>query len=832
MRMNVVRGLKFDPQNWRAGMLTLLLRIAAFMGMVVYGPSAYLALKAGMTPLVAIDTVALATVILLWAIKTIPFRWRASIFCAVCYLLGVGLLVAVGPISQIYLFAFSILTTLLLGSRAGIFASLFSAASLFAIGVMGFASPEMVNPTHQSDFAGWLVMTLNFTLVSTMLTVGIGTVLGAIENALKQEITTRDALDGERQTLRTLIDALPDVVFTKDTNTRFVIANPATLALVGVKDEAQLLGKTTTELVIPHPSRTYQADDAYVLTGQRLVNREEHTVDAQGNPAWFLTTKLPLYDRNGAVAGILGIMQDITERRRIAAERDRLLAQLQTQIERMPLAYLLTDSDFKYTRWNPAAERMFGYTEAEILGRHPFDVIVTPQSQQVVGDVLARIAQGEMDAHGEFVNVTRNGATIRCEWHNTPIFDESGTFTGLLSLAQDITNRTKLEEQLRQAQKMEAVGQLAGGVAHDFNNLLTVIIGYTDALRADAAPGTETRESAEAIGDAAARAATLTRQLLAFSRQTMLQPKVLDLNPVVLAIGTMLQRLIGEDITFTTVLDPAARQVRVDPGQLDQVLMNLAVNARDAMPQGGRLTVETRNVELSEDYAMKHTGCKPGPHVMLAMSDTGSGMSPEVLERIFDPFYTTKGVNHGTGLGLAMVFGIVQQSGGSIHVYSEPGLGSTFKIYFPVVIDEPRTHEDVIAPVRLTGSETILLVEDEAVVQRLALLNLRARGYNVLAATNGKDALRVIDGFAGPIDLLLTDVVMPHSSGPELASVMRPLYPDMKVLFMSGYTDDAVVRHGLLHEDVSFIQKPYTPSELARKIRDVLDATPTDTNVQ
>jgi signal transduction histidine kinase len=408
--------------------------------------------------------------------------------------------------------------------------------------------------------------------------------------------------------------------------------------------------------------------------------------------------------------------------------------------------------------------------------------------------------------------------SVRAIRNGTPQVEYYETFV------RDVTEQRRLQTQLVQSQKMEAVGRLAGGIAHDFNNLLTVITTSCDLLREDMGPDDPKREDVDQVRQAADGAAALTRQLLAFSRQQVLAPQIVNLGDVVFGVERMLRRVIGEDVDLVTVLDPESGAVKADVGQLEQVLMNLAVNARDAMPTGGKLTIEIANVEHDPDYAREQEAAAVSRFVMLAVSDTGTGMDEATKARIFEPFFTTKELGKGTGLGLATVYGIVRQSGGFIWVYSEPGLGTTFKIYLPQVdaVAEGSAASDAPSASR-RGTETVLLVEDAAAVRSVIHEALARQGYAVLDAPHGAEALRIAASHAGPIHLLLTDVVMPGLSGRQLADQLAAVRPETKVLYTSGHTDDAVVRHGVLESGIAYLQKPFTVDGLARKVREVLD---------
>jgi len=465
---------------------------------------------------------------------------------------------------------------------------------------------------------------------------------------------------------------------------------------------------------------------------------------------------------------------------------------------------------------NGAASQLYGYSAEQFRGLNLRDL-------EAADDPNSRIcANAETSGVNVWRHRTTSGRVIDVEAAVHEI-----TYRGKparLAVLMDITGRRHLEEQLRQAQKMEAVGMLAGGVAHDFNNLLTIITGYSQLILNNLGPEDSNRHSVEQIMKAGERAAALTKQLLAFSRRQVLQPKVLDLNKLVSSLGAMLQRLIGEDVDLRLVLPPELGRVSADPGQIEQVLMNLVVNARDAMPKGGVLTVETANVQLDTTYAGRHLAAKAGSYILLAVSDTGAGMDAATQARLFEPFFTTKGSGKGTGLGLSTVFGIVKQSGGSVEVYSEPGRGTSVKVYLPR-IDQPVSVEAEDGAKRVPrGSETILLVEDDDMVRTLVRETLQREGYKILDAPGPLEAKRISEQFKPQIQLMITDVVMPKISGRELAEMLTRRRPDMKVLYMSGYTDNAVLNSGILQKEVAFLQKPFTPGALTEKVRDVLEA--------
>ena len=520
---------------------------------------------------------------------------------------------------------------------------------------------------------------------------------------------------------------------------------------------------------------------------------------------------------------------DIIERAQTEEALRKSEERFKDLFDNAPTGYFEYDSQGRITNVNRTELEMLGYTFEEMIGQPVWEFIVEEEIARKM--VLAKLAGTMPPSQGaERTYRRKDGTTFPSLVQDRLLRDAEGKVVGIRGTVQDITERKRaeqeraaLQEQLRQSQKMEAIGQLAGGIAHDFNNLLTVIQGNCQLALMDLRKEDPLRKNIQEVNEASEKAASLTGQLLAFSRKQILEMNVLDLNLILQRLDKMLHRVLGEDIELVTILTEGIGKVKADPGQIEQVIVNLAVNSRDAMPEGGKLTIETTNVELDKEYADGHIGVQPGRYVMLSVSDTGVGMTPEVREKVFEPFFTTKEKGKGTGLGLSTVYGIVKQSEGNICVYSEPGQGTTFKIYLPQV-DKPLTElkEEVSKEVQ-RGNETVLIVEDEETVRKLAVRMLKGLGYRVLEAPEGGTALLLCEEFKEPIHLILTDVVMLGMGGRKLVDRLKEIHPEMKVLYMSGYTDNAIVHHGVLGEGINFIHKPFTLDGLAKKVREALD---------
>ena len=547
-----------------------------------------------------------------------------------------------------------------------------------------------------------------------------------------------------------------------------------------------------------------------------------------GRVVWVRDEAVVVCDEAGKSSFLQGVMFDVSDLLRAVESLHQSEEKFRTLFERAAIGIALVDIEGRLTECNPALQEMLGYRKEELLSRF-FPGLIYREDETVDLDFHKKLLSGKQDHYQiEKRYIRKEGGVVWGRENVSLVRDTGGNPQYTIHMVENINEWKQLEARFLQSQKMETVGRLAGMIAHDFNNLLTVLKGYSQLSLLGLKDDDPLKGNLREIENATERAAQLTGQLLAFSRRQVLDTKVLDLNTVVRGLEKMLRRIIGEDIELITHLGEDLGRVKTDPGQIEQVLLNLVVNAKDAMPDGGKLILETSHVELDEDYASTHLSTVPGCYVLLSMSDTGRGMSPEIKERIFDPFFTTKEKDKGTGLGLSTVYGIIKQSGGNIWVYSELGQGTTFKIYLPRVEEEP----DVLAPRDETtdlpqGTETILFVEDDPSVQGLGSRILREQGYVVLDAANGEEAMHVVsDRVIKSIHLLITDVVMPQMGGNELAEKFKALYPDAKVLFISGYTGEAILDRASLPAREPFLQKPFSISALTKKVREVLDQRP------
>lgn len=650
-----------------------------------------------------------------------------------------------------------------------------------------------------------------------------GEITGAI-NCL-HDITDRKRalteLQEKSDLLQAVTDGIPDAVFVKDRQGRYLLFNRAAADFVGRPIE-EVLGHDDTELFSPIDARRVMERDQRVMING-IIETDEEILTAVGVTRIYLATKAPYRDRSGNCAGVIGISRDITDRKRA----EEVLQLRDRAIQAVTQGIVITDisqPDNPIIYSSPEFERMTGYNAEEILGRN-CRFLQGPDTDPETIHNLRQAVQESRQLTVEVLNYRKDGKSFWNELSISPVRDAHGRLTNYVGISTDVTQRRQLEEQYRQSQKLEAIGRLAGGVAHDFNNLLTVILGYCDVLLDSPPAQDESRDLLEEIKRAGERAAGLTNQLLLFSRKQVQEATQLDLNDLVRNTEKMLGRVIGEDIRLITNLDPKLGSIRAVYGQLEQVLLNLTVNARDAMPNGGKLVIETNQIDVDVEYAAAHHSLQPGLYAMLKVIDTGEGIPDDIREHIFEPFFTTKGVGQGTGLGLPVVHSVVKHSGGHIEVESQPGKGASFSIYLPCVkqLEQPReiSRIEESAP---SGSEGILLVEDEMSVAALGQLILEECGYSVFKAGNAEEALTVYANQPSTIQLLVTDVVLPGLNGRMLAEKLLEFNPQLKVLYVSGYMDDDVLRRGIVQNGVAFLQKPYSRKSLAKKVREVLEA--------
>ncbi|MGO9121401.1 MAG: PAS domain S-box protein [Desulfomonilaceae bacterium] len=641
---------------------------------------------------------------------------------------------------------------------------------------------------------------------------------GIIRDVTNQK-KAEQALIQHEETLRALLNATTDIALLVNNQGEILTLNRQLASSLG-KPAEELIGKSIFELSGSEGTldRQQRLNDI-IWTGKPA--RQE---DTTGDGRIYDTSAYPVLRADGSVEGVAVFARDITDRKKAEEELRRSEEKYRGILENIADGYNEVDLKGNLMLVNDSLCEITGYTRERLIGLNYREFVDETNAQRVY-EAYNQVYKTGKPNRGLYFEITRmDGSKRYCTVSISLVKDGNGAPCGFRGIFRDITDRRRLEEQLRQAAKMEAIGQLAGGIAHDFNNILTAIIGYSENLSQSIPEGAPYRDKALRINRAAVRAANLTRHLLAFSRKQVLDLKSLDLNALILNFEKMLKPLIGEHIDIVVELSPSAEKVMGDAGQVEQILLNLAVNARDAMPTGGKLVIETGNVFLDDEYAITHSEVTSGPYVMLAVSDTGSGMDSQTMSRIFDPFFTTKTREKGTGLGLSTTYGIVKQHQGHISVYSELARGTTFKIYLPLAPDTvPIEIKDPRTGNQIRGSETILVVEDEELVRELTSEALQALGYKVLEAGDPAEAKKIGEKYKGALNLLLTDVVLPQMDGKRLFGELSPLFPDMRVLYVSGYTENAIVHHGVLDVGVQFLQKPFTMDALARKVREVLD---------
>ncbi|MBN1867919.1 PAS domain S-box protein [Candidatus Sumerlaeota bacterium] len=652
-----------------------------------------------------------------------------------------------------------------------------------------------------------------------------GNIVGilGISRDVTEHKAAEEALKESQQMLRDVLDTIPVRVFWKDRDLRYLGCNSGFLKDAGLESLDRIVGMDDSQMPWGEYAELYRKDDAEIIeTGIPKLFFEEPYLTSDGVRRWVRTSKIPMRDASGEIKGILGCVEDITEQK----EMEDTLRMTQVCVDRASIAIYLVGPDAKIVRANNYGCRLLGYTQEEIRGMSTFEIEGRLRPEDWTEH--RRDLRDRGSATVESLYRHKDGTIVPVQVTTTFVEFRGEGFA--FSFVTDLTEskraeeeKERLETRLALAQKMECVGRLAGGVAHDFNNMLNVILGYSELLEADLLPGNPLLDDVKEIEKAATRSRDITRQLLAFSRKQIIVPRPVNLNYLIRDTRSTLARLIGEDVLLRFLPEERLGMVNFDNSQLDQILMNLAVNARDAMPDGGTLTIETANVVLDDAFCQNHLDAVPGRYVLLTVSDTGIGMEKETLSHVFEPFFTTKDVGKGTGLGLATVYGIVKQNSGLIDVYSEPRKGTTFRVYLPRIEKEAEAVGEEEENLVASGDEIILLVEDDEMVRRMTAKMLETLGYTVLVAESPDEALRLAEKPEVAIDLLVTDVIMPGMKGTDLRDRIHAVRPGLKVLFMSGYTSNVIVLQGVLEEGVHFVQKPFNLRGLGHEVREAIE---------
>jgi len=678
-----------------------------------------------------------------------------------------------------------------------------------------------------------LVVVMAANIAPTQLKIAALAVLLSLGTSYARLLLTHDELRQSTQALRdhhellnAIVEGTTAATYVKDLQGKYLLINSAGAAFLG-RSASEIVGRDDRELLSAEAAEEVHKRDRNAIESGLAQTFEDDYPASDGTIRTFFSTKAPLRDAQGRITGIVGNAIDISDRYRAIEALAESEERFRTIFDGSPIGMAVISKDGSIVASNSACRQMLQLREADLGNVEIFDELTHPEDRADDAARFQELIRGQIEYdRREKRYILRDGTRVFADLHLYLIRDKKGATRYIIGISVDITERKSLETQLRQAQRMETIGRLAGGVAHDFNNLLMVIKGYCDLL-IERESGGDSFLQLQHISKAADQAASLTRQLLAFSRKQVMQPKIFSLNTLVWNADKMLRRLISESVEMITNTAKDLGAIKADPGQMEQVILNLVINARDAMPSGGKLVLETANVELDSNYAHAHLGAVAGSYVMLSVTDTGIGMDDETQAHIFEPFFTTKGLGKGTGLGLAMVYGIVKQSGGYIWVHSAVGKGSSFRVYLPRVFG----HEQEItspfpAAQTLVGNETILLVEDDPLVRGLALEILKSRGYSVLLAERPDAAIELCRQHMGQIDVVLTDVVMPGMNGRQMADEICKIRPGIGVLFMSGYADTADVRNASNGQMTSFLQKPFSPTVLGRKVREMLDQMP------